>query len=94
MPIFNFNGVITTNKSMTFDNFLVENRNRFAHALAIAVAKNFPKERYNPIYICGSKGVGKTHLIQAIRKYYFRQLSRNKYIIYNRFRTNKRKKKI
>lgn len=49
----------------TFDNFIVGNSNQFAHAAAISVAKS-PGEQYNPLFVYGASGLGKTHLIQAI----------------------------
>lgn len=50
----------------TFDNFIVGQTNRFAHAAAMAVADN-PAYSYNPLVIYGPSGVGKTHLMLAIR---------------------------
>ncbi len=49
----------------TFENFLVGSSNKFAHAAAVAVADN-PANRYNPLFIYGPSGLGKTHLLYAI----------------------------
>ncbi len=53
------------NPQFSFDNFIVGPSNRFAHGAAIAVA-NHPGEVYNPLFIYGPPGVGKTHLLYAI----------------------------
>lgn len=50
----------------TFENFIVGSSNRFAHATAMAVADN-PSNIYNPLVIYGASGVGKTHLLFAIK---------------------------
>ena len=52
----------------TFDSFVTGESNRFAHAAAVAVADN-PASAYNPLYIYGGSGLGKTHILHAIGNY-------------------------
>ncbi len=74
------NGV-SLNRRYTFDTFIVGASNRFAHAAALAIAET-PARAYNPLFIWGESGLGKTHLLHAAGNY-ARQLypgSRVKYV--------------
>jgi len=53
------------NPKLTFDQFVIGDSNRLAHAAALTVAE-LPAQAYNPLFICGPPGVGKTHLLSSI----------------------------
>jgi len=72
------------NYEFSFDTFIVGPSNKFAHAASMAVASN-PANAYNPLFIYGGSGLGKTHLLQAIgNEIKLRQKDKNPNIIYVR----------
>ncbi len=66
-------------KSYNFDNYVVGNSNKLAHATALAVAES-PGTTYNPLFIYGTSGLGKTHLMHAIGNYI--EENTNKKVLY------------
>lgn len=59
----------TLNSELTFSTFVVGRNNEFAHAVSYSIAENPGTENYNPLFICGPTGMGKTHLLNAVGNY-------------------------
>ena len=70
------------NPRYTFDNFVVGKNNKFAHSAALAVAES-PGEAYNPLFIYGGPGLGKTHLMHSVGHFILQQNSDKKVLYVN-----------
>lgn len=72
--------IVDADYEYTFDTFIVGSSNKFAHAASLSVATN-PGKSYNPLFIYGNSGLGKTHLLYAIRNEIIKN-DPNKTIVY------------
>jgi len=78
VPSINYSNT-NLNNSLVFENYIVGDSNKFAQATSLAVAEN-PGKMYNPLFIYGNSGLGKTHLMHAIGNYIIK--NSNKKVLY------------
>lgn len=79
-PVSSYYNISNLSDKYTFDTFVVGKNNSFAHSAALAVAEN-PGQSYNPLFLYGNSGVGKTHLMHAIGNYIL-SINPSKKVIY------------
>ena len=79
-PVSSYYNISNLSGKYTFDTFVVGKNNSFAHSAALAVAEN-PGQSYNPLFLYGNSGVGKTHLMHAIGNYIL-SINPSKKVIY------------